>query len=275
MSDKTKVLEAIQELRNRVRGVRKEKKPGLNYEIVSYDTVLDAIQEYTLELGLNLIPHKTTQTNCTPYSKPWGQKSDVRFNCDTYTIDFRLYHTSGEYLDISLPAIGIDQEDHGPSKAVTMATRTAWMTVLMLKRGKDFGEQPQQTSQQSRSEPPPQQEQKTTYTNDPSTWPPKWAQLYHETLDKVKDKDALEQEMEVPWVQKSHALDKFLRDNGCPDAVRKPFMANTVVWLLKTLMETRHSQNAGNDARTYFKQLCEWVGPQIADQIKARMPGTF
>lgn len=153
MSDKKLILTALQAMQKAIQYVPKERKQQLNYDIVSYDGLLDEIRDHALANGLMLMPVKCHQTNCSPYERKGrsynGQApSDVHMKYDSYVFDFKLWHVSGESLDISTPAVGVDEFDKGPGKAMTYAAKYAWLQVLMLKRGDDPDNHPQQGQQQ-------------------------------------------------------------------------------------------------------------------------------
>lgn len=282
MESKSAVLAAISELRKKIKGVRKERKQGLNYEIVSYDALVDSIQDETVELGLALTPVDCTLTNQLTYEVTRKNGGTAHMKCESFIFKFKLYHTSGEYIDVVVPSIGLDDSDHGPSKAVTYAARSAWMTVLMLKRGKDYDtdssdDQPEERlpaqSHGYRQEPDRQPSQQTpSYTADPSTWPDKIRQFYASVMSEVKDQNALEEHEGPNWVAQIHALVGELKERQCPIDIVKPFVANVTVHLLNTLLKTRHAIESGELARKHFDQLTKFVGPQIAEMIKAKLP---
>jgi hypothetical protein len=273
MSDsKINVIAAVNEMRKRVEGVNREKKSGMMFETVSYDGLLDQIRDLSVELSLNLVPHKCTQTNCTPYESMRGAKT-VRQNCDSYIFDFRLYHSSGEWLDVSVPAVGIDPDDKGPGKAMTYAAKGAWMQLLTLKRGKGFevdahssdGEVPPKTQSAPQNKAP-------QYTADPATWPKEWQTELSKLMDDAKNAARLEELETVDWTRVMSVMEQNLNKASCPIGIGRTILTNVGVNLLATLLKTRHAIAVAKslESADTEKLLVKYIGQSFADKVMAK-----
>lgn len=275
---KVAVIKAVNEMRLRVEGVNKEKKSGMMFETVSYDGLLDHVRDISIELGLNLVPHKCTQTNCTPYDvQRWDKGANamklVRQNCDSYIFDFRLYHSSGEYLDVSVPSVGIDPDDKGPGKAMTYAAKGAWMQVLTLKRGKGFEvDAPQNDSPRNDSQPARQQPyQAPKYTNDPKTWPEEWQKLFADALVAAKDKAAHEAKDSFNWMAMIGVVDTALNKKGCPAPIAHHIIKGVTTHLLATLLDSGHAVETAKIAEENMDAVRRYVGDELANHIEAKI----
>jgi len=288
MDSKMNVLSAVNEMRKVVEGVNKEKKAGMMFETVSYDGLLEMIRDTAIEHGLMLVPHKCNQTNCTPYDvKRWDSKAngfkEVRQNCDSYVFDFRLYHVSGEYLDISVPSVGIDPDDKGPGKATTYASKNAWMQVLMLKRGKNFEvdlapEEDRSAQQQKAYEENRQRKIETKpetklpqWTADPKTWPENWQKIYSDLLADAKNEQKLEDMESVNWVKFMGNVDAGLNKGSCPTVIAATITRGACVHLLATLIKTRHAPATAELVEQNADLLKKYVGEQVFEQIMAKV----
>ena len=288
MDSKMNVLSAVNEMRKVVEGVNKEKKAGMMFETVSYDGLLEMIRDTAIEHGLMLVPHKCNQTNCTPYDvKRWDSKAngfkEVRQNCDSYVFDFRLYHVSGEYLDISVPSVGIHPDDKGPGKATTYASKNAWMQVLMLKRGKNFEvdsapEEDRSAQQQKAYEENRQRKIETKpetklpqWTADPKTWPENWQKIYSDLLADAKNEQKLEDMESVNWVKFMGNVDAGLNKGSCPTVIAATITRGACVHLLATLIKTRHAPATAELVEQNADLLKKYVGEQVFEQIMAKV----
>ena len=278
MEPKGNVLAALCEMRKSVEGVNKEKKAGMQFETVSYDGLLDVIRDKAIEHGLFLVPHKCTQTNCTPYEAQRGQRM-ARMNCDSYIFDFRLYHVSGEWLDISTPSVGIDTDDKGPGKATTYASKNAWMQALMLKRGKGFEvDEPNDADRNASREDAYNQNRQAAsapkipqYTADPKTWPADWQKVYSDLLVDVKDEKKFEDLETVNWVNFVNRVDAGLNKGSCPTVIAQTIMRGATVHLLATLLKTTHAPATAELVNANLDVLERHVGKDVLEQIKAKV----
>lgn len=279
METKLNVLQALCEMRKKVEGVNKEKKAGMLFETVSYDGLLEMIRDVAIEHGLFLIPHKCTQTNCTPYEVQRNQKI-VRQNCDSFIFDFRVYHVSGEYIDVSVPAVGIDTDDKGPGKATTYASKNAWMQVLMLKRGKNFEvdaspedretQAPQKKAFEENANRPAANSL-PKYTADPKTWPENWQKIYSDLLADAKNQDKLEEMDNVNWVKFMGNVRAGLDKGSCPTVIAMTILRGACVHLLATLIKTRHAPETAGLVESNIDILKGYVGEQVVEQIRAKV----
>lgn len=284
MEGKMKVLEALAKLQGEIESVPLEKNPNLKYDAVSYDGLLDQVRDKALANGLMLIPTKCHQTNCSPYERSGRSYNNappqsVHMKYDSYVFDFRIWHVSGEYLDISVPAVGVDEQDKGPGKAMTYAAKSAWLQVLMLKRGDDPDMQggrpkqqpPYQFTQQLHQQPPqqqrppqnyggnqnyqqpppqqnqyqqpqqrPQQPQGGIITDNPDTWPPDWKMAYSRVKELTGNPAVIEA---MPEFDIMHTLQNISNDvmgRNPPKVIHDRIMLYASCTLLNTAMKIKN-----------------------------------
>jgi hypothetical protein len=261
-------------LSKKVEGIALEKKGNLPYKISTYDGLLEAIRDHAVALGLHMVPHVVVQTNCTPYERS-GQRGSVRMNCDAYIFTFRLYHVeSGEYLEISDPSYGLDEGDKGPGKAITYATRRAWESVLMLKRGDEYDPDTRSSDGMgtvpSKQKPPVKQ---AAAPPDINAWPEQWKTYYDEALANVCNKKDIEDTgMEVfDWIGVMNLMKSDLKSKGCPPEIGLQIISKCTAYLLRTAMETNHAANVAASVQANWPKLVEFLGDARAKEITEKV----
>jgi hypothetical protein len=258
----TEVLKALAQVQANVECVAKEKKAGMNYQIVSYDGLLDLIREDVISNGLMLVPHDTIHCGSTPYERGQGK----HMNCDNYVIVFRLYHApSGEFIQLAAPSIGIDEGDKGPGKALTYATKVAWEKLLMLKRGLEWESDARPSETMSRpAAPPPLKE--SSVTADPKTWPAPWPGMYERDLQGY-DKEAMERTDTFDFFDYMEHMWKYLGEKRCPADVRKFYLRGLAVKVLLVALEGKHAATTIKSLRENMPRLEKLVLPQDVESI--------
>lgn len=279
---KTSVLGALAQLAVKVSKADLERSPNLNYQYVSYDSLIEKIRPFAVELGLFMIPDTCTQTNCTPYDivkKNQGGEYVQRMNYDSYMFIFRLWHVSGEFLTISVPSVGVDNLDKGPNKAVTYAAKNAWLQVLMLVRGEsEDGDRPQSqgsTQRQPLPPPPPPPAQSApplppVYTSDTKTWKPEWVEYLNTLLVSAKDEKAIHETPDFDWM----GATQYIGDETAgkfPPAVRDFMVASYCTWLVFSAMKTQHEKATIDSVRTNWTAFEKFVGPEFASKFRAKV----
>lgn len=273
------VLKALHQMMQKIEGVNKEKRQQLNYEIVSYDHLLDVIRDQALEHGLNLIPSKCTHVNAMPYEVQRA-KGPVHLNCDSFVFDFRLYHTSGEFLDVSVPSVGIDEADKGPGKAMTYAAKSAWLQVLMLKRGKDYEVDERPSEEMARpvqqQQPPakPQPAQNGRHddgADNPDHWPEKWRFYRASVLNDWKNETDLNDLPDIDWKAMVERLRSDLVRLNCPQHMAKRIISDGCRQLLSSAMKTKHELALMKSIVADFGTLEQFTSPDTVAKIKAHL----
>ena len=100
------------------------------YDYATEADVISAIRPHMVKNGLILVPHVDTVHN-----DPNGNTNIV--------VCYRLYHTSGEFLEFNIPASGNDRNskggvgDKGIYKALTGASKYAMLKVFCMATGDD------------------------------------------------------------------------------------------------------------------------------------------
>lgn len=291
MESKGKILEALNSLMKEVKFAPKEKNPNLKYEIVSYDGLLDEVRDKAIAHGLVLIPSECKHTNCTPYERQQigynGEIKNVHMKCDSYIFTFTLWHSSGEFLTVQVPAVGVDEQDKGPGKAVTYAAKYAWLQVMMLKRGDDPDQEPsaqhqrpaatpqrqqpvQQPQQQQRPSNAAQQPAAVKMTDDPATWPPEWQKALETAKASAKDANAIQLDKDFKIMNMLTRVKEMVMSRNAPDIILNEFMHQIAGWMLNSAMKTIHAQETCKSVLENWALFEEYigVGSEKAKKIK-------
>lgn len=287
--DKSKVLAALNEMMKRLESISRERKEGIRYEFVSYDSLIDEVRPIAVELGLNMLPHSCKHTNSTTWESARSSGSVARNTGSEYIFTFRLYHLSGQWLDIETPSIGIDDQDKGPGKAVTYAAKSAWLQVLMLRRGdasdpdkQTYGQRPQQqynqTPRQQHTPPParppaqPTSALADTYTEDPATWKEGWRESYLQELNYAKSDKAIADDPDFDWKFRMEHLESNLKPRGYPSRVMAGYLKGVCSWLVFTALKTKHERKTAESVQANIELFKRYVGPEAAAKVVQSMP---
>lgn len=102
------------------------------YNFTSEAEVITAIRAPMAKNGLSIFPYKVEILEFTTSGK--------MYRYDILAI-YRMYHCSGQYIDIHIPASGVDTQDKALPKAMTMALKYALIQTFILARGIDPDEE--------------------------------------------------------------------------------------------------------------------------------------
>lgn len=277
MESKGKILEALNSLMKEVKFAPKEKVKNLQYEIVSYDGLLDEVRDKAIAHGLVLIPSECKHTNCTPYERTGYENKMIHMKCDSYIFTFTLWHSSGESLTVQVPAIGVDEQDKGPGKAMTYAAKYAWLQVMMLKRGDDPDQEPsaqhqranaapqrQQTPQQHQQQQRPsnavQQPAGGKLTDNPATWPPEWQKALETAKNSAKDANAIQLDKDFKIMVTLTKVKEMVMGRNAPAIILNEFMHQVAGWMLNSAMKTIHAQETCKSVLENWALFEEYIG---------------
>jgi hypothetical protein len=294
MESKGEILKAMNALMRQVEFVQKEKNPNLKYESVSYDGLLEIIRSKALDNGLCMIPSDCQHTNCTPYERAGYDNKTINMKCDSYVFTFTIWHISGEYLIVKAPAIGVDEQDKGPGKAITYATKNAWLKALMLKTGDDpensqqqsyqNQQRPQQQNrdrqpyqqnnqpQQNRQQPQQQAQQRQggTLTAEPITWPVDWQNVLKQGTAAAKDFNKINDDPDFDFMGLLRASKQSIDAKNPPPVIVNTIMHQVAGWLIDTAMKTVNAQKTQVAVLENWPEFESYIGPgEKANKIKS------
>jgi len=109
----------------RVTYIQKDKKSGMNYSIVSHDSVTAKVRPALLESGIVYYPVDVKHTQN-------GNRTEVAM-----TVRFVNAEKPGDFFDVQSFGYGIDSQDKGPGKAMSYAVKYALLKTLGLETGDD------------------------------------------------------------------------------------------------------------------------------------------
>jgi hypothetical protein len=105
--------------------IQKERKPGMNYTIVSHDAVTAKVRPALLEAGVIYYPINVQSTQD-------GNRTQVHM-----TVRFANIDQPSDFIDVQSIGYGIDSQDKGPGKATSYAVKYALLKALGLETGDD------------------------------------------------------------------------------------------------------------------------------------------
>lgn len=105
--------------------IQKEKKPGMNYSIVSHDAVTAKVRPILQKHGVVYYPRNMqVEQN--------GNRTQATFDVRFENIDDR-----SDFIDVATFGYGADPQDKGPGKAMSYGVKYALLKVLGLETGDD------------------------------------------------------------------------------------------------------------------------------------------
>ena len=99
-----------------------------NYKFTSEAEIISSIRQPFMQHGLVLVPADVQVLKCAESGKLYRYDLLVTYRC---------LHTSGEHIDIVVPASGADSQDKALPKAMTMALKYALIQCMLVARGVD------------------------------------------------------------------------------------------------------------------------------------------
>ena len=105
--------------------IQKDRKPGMNYTIVSHDAVTAKVRPALLDAGIVYYPVRCDH-----------QHSGNRAEC-SMTVRFVNIDAPDDFFDVPTFGYGIDSQDKGPGKAMSYAVKYALLKALGLETGDD------------------------------------------------------------------------------------------------------------------------------------------
>lgn len=109
--------------------IQKEKKQGMNYSIVSHDSVTAKVRPVLLKHGIVYYPVRCDHVH-----------NGNRAEC-SMTIKFVNIDDPMDFFEVPTFGYGIDAQDKGPGKAMSYAVKYALLKALGLETGDDPDEQ--------------------------------------------------------------------------------------------------------------------------------------
>lgn len=105
--------------------IQKDRKPGMNYTIVSHDAVTAKVRPVLHKHGIVYYPVALD-------SEQDGNRTQVRLRVRFANVD-----EPTDFIDVPSLGYGIDPQDKGPGKAISYAVKYALLKTLGLETGDD------------------------------------------------------------------------------------------------------------------------------------------
>lgn len=125
MTAKLNIAQRINAVMAEVDYIQKEKKPGMQYNIVSHDAVTAKVRPILQKHGVVYYPRNMTVDNV-------GNRTQSYFDVRFENIDDR-----SDFIDVATFGYGVDGQDKGPGKAMSYGVKYALLKVLGLETGDD------------------------------------------------------------------------------------------------------------------------------------------
>lgn len=126
MTENTKSLwQRIAAVMEEVTYIQKERKAGMQYNIVTHDKVTAKVRPALLRHGVIYYPIRCDHT-----------QNGNRAEC-SMTVRFVNVDAPEEFIDVQTFGYGVDSQDKGPGKAMSYAVKYALLKMLGLETGDD------------------------------------------------------------------------------------------------------------------------------------------
>jgi hypothetical protein len=183
MSEATaKIAEALHNIQSELKPIEKKGRNNFqNYSYAKFEDYVDGIKEVLIKEGLSLITTVKEPKRLEPRKT---EKGATQYGVEVAII-VRLFHKSGEWIEIDCYGEGQDSGDKAIYKAITGARKYALACLLGLatkddpendddeaRRDKQKGKGQQQSYQQSRQQPQQQNRQTTNQQSTKAASPP-------------------------------------------------------------------------------------------------------
>jgi len=122
------LFQRINEVRKKITYVQKEQNSSLRYAVVSHDDVTAKLRPALIEFGIVYFPvDMEVQQD--------GNRTEMQVD-----IRFQNIDDKDDYILVPASGYGIDNQDKGPGKAISYATKMALLKLFALETG--VGEDP-------------------------------------------------------------------------------------------------------------------------------------
>ena len=105
--------------------IKKEKKSGMRYSIVSHDAVTAKVRPLMVAHGVIYYP-------CDLKIAQSGNRTEVQM-----IVRFQNVDDPADHMDVHTAGYGLDDQDKGPGKAISYAVKYALLKALGLESGDD------------------------------------------------------------------------------------------------------------------------------------------
>jgi hypothetical protein len=119
------VHQRLADAMGKVSYIQNEKKPGMQYRVVSHDKVTAKVRPALLEVGIVYYPIRCDYV-----------QSGNRTECSV-TVRFVNVDEPADFFDVPTLGFGVDASDKGPGKAMSYAVKYALLKALGLETGED------------------------------------------------------------------------------------------------------------------------------------------
>lgn len=125
METKLNIHQRLHAVMQAVDYIQKEKKAGMNYTIVSHDSVTAKVRPELVKAGVVYYPVRIDR-------KQDGNRTEIDM-----VVRFANVDIPTDFIDVAAIGYGIDNQDKGPGKATSYAVKYALLKALGLETGDD------------------------------------------------------------------------------------------------------------------------------------------
>lgn len=137
MSEKN-IYQRIHAVMEEIKYIKKDTQisgGGANYAAVSHDNVIAEVRELFVQNGILVYPEQTKSEILTPRDVNAKVPVKMMLYSGDYIVHFANIDNPTDRISVSINAHANDNGDKAPGKAVTYATKTAILKVLLLETG--------------------------------------------------------------------------------------------------------------------------------------------
>lgn len=129
------IYQRLNEVRKQVEYLQKLKKvEGQNYMAITHDQVTGAVREFLIQQGIMVVPNLVSSRMIDTGTTTAKGIPFMRYEA-TYRIAFVNVDTPAESVSVEMEAHALDHGDKAPGKAISYATKYAFLKLLSIETG--------------------------------------------------------------------------------------------------------------------------------------------
>jgi len=131
------IYQRLNEVRKKVAYLQKDKKvEGKGYMAITHDAVTAAVREPFIEHGIFVVPTLIKSAMIDSGTVTGKGNPFMRYEA-TYRISFVNCEDAADRVDVDIEAHALDEGDKAPGKAISYATKYAFLKLLSIETGLD------------------------------------------------------------------------------------------------------------------------------------------
>lgn len=137
------IYQRINEVRKACDYLRKEKRVDNQYLVIQHDQVTGAIRESLIDQGIIVVPNLVGESKMVPTGTTTAKGVPFMRYEATYCLSFVNMDEPLEVVNVNIEAHAIDHGDKAPGKAISYATKYAFLKLLSIETGEQEEDRPE------------------------------------------------------------------------------------------------------------------------------------